>query len=60
MKVLFMVTIMDGALIKGEKRMMKLKTKLHKNIPWTTSLEASLKVDKLLCILLLCLLFGTS
>jgi hypothetical protein len=30
MKVKFMVTIMDGALIKGENKVMKLKEKLHK------------------------------
>jgi hypothetical protein len=30
MKVKFMVTIMDRALIKGENKMMKLKAKLHK------------------------------
>jgi hypothetical protein len=30
MKVKLMVTIMDGALIKGENKVMKLKEKLHK------------------------------
>jgi hypothetical protein len=30
MKVKSMVTIMDGALIKGENKVMKLKTKPHK------------------------------
>jgi hypothetical protein len=30
MKVKFMVMIMDGALIKGENKVVKLKKKLHK------------------------------
>jgi hypothetical protein len=30
MKVKFMVTIMEGALIKGENKVVKLKNKLHK------------------------------
>jgi hypothetical protein len=91
-KVKLMVTIMDGALIKGENKVVKPKKKLHKlkmmmldqfnvnlkhhtqeYIKWFNGIirrqhtwehskrgDNSLKVDKLLCILLVCLLFGTS
>jgi hypothetical protein len=83
---------MDGALIKGENKVVKPKKKLHKlkkmmmdqfnvnlkhhtqeYIKWFNGIirrqhtwehskrgDNSLKVDKLLCILLVCLLFGTS
>jgi hypothetical protein len=88
----FMVTIMDGALIKGENKVVKPKKKTHElkmmmmdlfNVnlnhhaksasngstgssrrqhTWEHSKRGynSLKVDKLLCILLICLFFGTS